>query len=45
MLNIINGVENHLHIITDMNLTIALINFMRDIKVSTSLWMKSFFLN
>jgi putative transposase len=33
----INDVENHLHIIIDMNLSIAPIDFMRDVKVSTSL--------
>jgi putative transposase len=37
----INGVENHLHILTDMNPTIAPADFMRDVKVSSSLWMKS----
>jgi len=37
----INGVENHLHILTDINPSIAPIDFMRDVKVSTSLWMKS----
>ena len=37
----INGVENHLHILTDMNPSIAPIDFVKDIKVSTSTWMKS----
>ena len=37
----INGVENHLHILTDINPSIAPIDFMRDVKVSTSLWMKT----
>jgi len=36
----INGVENHLHILTDLHPSIALADFMREIKVSTSLWMK-----
>jgi putative transposase len=36
----INGVENHLHILTDMNPSIAPIDFIKDIKVSTSIWMK-----
>jgi putative transposase len=36
----INGVENHLHILTDLHPSIALADFMRDIKVSSSLWMK-----
>ncbi|OFY58536.1 MAG: transposase [Bacteroidetes bacterium RBG_19FT_COMBO_42_10] len=37
----INGVENHLHILTDVHPSIALAYFMREIKVSTSIWMKS----
>ena len=37
----INGVENHLHILTDINPSIAPIDFIKDIKVSTSIWMKS----
>ena len=36
----INGVENHLHILTDMNPSIAPVDFVKDIKVSTSIWMK-----
>jgi len=36
----INGVRNHLHILTDMNPSIAPIDFVKDIKVSTSIWMK-----
>ena len=36
----INGIENHLHILTDMHPSIAPADFMRDIKVSSSLWMK-----
>jgi len=36
----INGVENHLHILTDMNPSIAPIDFVKDIKVSSSIWMK-----
>jgi putative transposase len=36
----INGVENHLHILTDMNPSIASTDFVKDIKVSTSIWMK-----
>ena len=36
----INGVENHLHILTDMNPSIAPIYFVKDIKVSSSIWMK-----
>ncbi|MBG0858958.1 MAG: transposase [Bacteroidales bacterium] len=37
----INGVENHLHILTDLHPAIALADFVREIKVSTSMWMKS----
>jgi putative transposase len=37
----INGVENHLHILTDMNPSIAPVDFVKDIKVSSSIWMKS----
>jgi putative transposase len=37
----INGTGNHLHILADMHPSIALADFMRDIKVSSSIWMKS----
>ena len=37
----INGIENHLHILTDMHPSLALADFVREIKVSSSLWMKS----
>jgi REP element-mobilizing transposase RayT len=37
----INGVENHLHILTDLHPSIALADFMREVKVSSCLWMKS----
>lgn len=37
----INGIENHIHILTDINPSLAPIDFVRDIKVSTSLWMKN----
>jgi putative transposase len=36
----INGVENHLHILIDMNPSIAPIDFVKDIEVSSSIWMK-----
>lgn len=36
----INGTENHLHILTDLHPSIALADFMRDIKVYSSMWMK-----
>jgi REP element-mobilizing transposase RayT len=37
----INGTENHLHILTDLHPSVALADFVREIKVSTSIWMKS----
>jgi putative transposase len=37
----INGVENHLHILTDLHPSIAPADFIREVKVSSSLWMKS----
>ena len=37
----INGTENHLHILTDMHPSIAPADFMREIKASSSLWMKN----
>jgi REP element-mobilizing transposase RayT len=37
----INGVEDHLHILTDLHPSIALADFMREIKVSSSMWMKN----
>jgi REP element-mobilizing transposase RayT len=37
----INGVENHLHILTDLHPSLALADFIREIKVSSSVWMKS----
>jgi putative transposase len=37
----VNGVENHLHIITDLHPSLSLADFMRDLKVSTSVWMKN----
>jgi putative transposase len=36
----INGIDNHLHIITDLHPSIALADFMREVKASSSLWMK-----
>jgi REP element-mobilizing transposase RayT len=36
----INGVENHIHIISDLHPSIALADFLRDIKASSSKWMK-----
>jgi putative transposase len=36
----INGVEDHIHILSDLHPTVALADFVKDIKVSTSIWMK-----
>ena len=37
----VNGVENHIHILTDVHPSVALADFVKDIKVSTSIWMKN----
>jgi putative transposase len=37
----INGIENHLHILTDLHPSIAVADYVREIKVSTSIWMKN----
>jgi REP element-mobilizing transposase RayT len=36
----INGIEDHIHILSDLHPSIALADYIKDIKVSTSLWMK-----
>ena len=36
----VNGVENHIHILTDIHASIASADFMKDLKVSTSVRMK-----
>ena len=36
----INGVENHFHMLTDMHASIAPADFLKELKVSTSIWMK-----
>jgi REP element-mobilizing transposase RayT len=36
----INGMEDHLHILSDLHPTIALADYVRDIKTSTSIWLK-----
>jgi|WetSurSiteA1Bulk_404760.scaffolds.fasta_scaffold58935_1 putative transposase len=36
----INGMEDHLHILCDLHPTIALADFLRDIKTSSSIWLK-----
>jgi REP element-mobilizing transposase RayT len=37
----INGIENHLHILTDLHPSFAPADFVREVKVSSSLWMKN----
>ncbi len=37
----INGVEDHIHILTDIHPSLAPADFIRDIKASTSMWMKN----
>jgi putative transposase len=36
----INGVEDHLHIFSDLHPSISLADYIKTIKVATSLWMK-----
>jgi REP element-mobilizing transposase RayT len=36
----INGIEDHVHILSDLSPTIALADYLKDIKVASSLWMK-----
>lgn len=36
----INGVENHIHILTDIHPSIALADMVREIKSKSSMWMK-----
>ncbi|MCU0369980.1 MAG: IS200/IS605 family transposase [Bacteroidales bacterium] len=36
----INGVENHVHILSDLHPGISLANYIKDIKVASSVWMK-----
>ena len=37
----INGIENHVHILTDIHPSIASADFVRDIKASSSFWIKN----
>ena len=37
----INGIEDHLNILCDLHPTIALADYMRDIKTSSSIWLKA----
>jgi putative transposase len=36
----INGVEDHIHILSDLHPSIALSDYVKDIKVATSIWLK-----
>jgi REP element-mobilizing transposase RayT len=36
----INGMEDHIHILSDLHPTIALADYVRDIKTSSSKWLK-----
>jgi putative transposase len=36
----INGVEDHIHILSDLHPTVSLANLVKDIKAGSSLWMK-----
>ena len=36
----INGMEEHVHILCDLHPTIALADFLRDMKTSSSIWLK-----
>ncbi len=37
----INGVENHIHILTDIHPSVSVADFVKDIKVASSIWMKN----
>lgn len=37
----INGIEDHIHIFSDLHPSISLADYIRDIKTSSSIWMKS----
>ncbi len=36
----INGMENHIHILSDLHPGVALADYMRDIKTASSVWLK-----
>jgi putative transposase len=36
----INGIEDHIHILCDLHPSVALADFMRDLKTASSVWMK-----
>jgi putative transposase len=37
----INGIENHLHILSDLHPSICLADFIKEIKTASNIWMKS----
>lgn len=37
----INGIEDHIHIFSDLHPTICLSDYIKDIKVASSIWMKN----
>jgi len=37
----INGMEDHIHILSDLHPSVALADYIRDIKISSSKWMKA----
>ena len=36
----INGIENHVHILTDFHPSVALADLVKDVKVASNIWMK-----
>ena len=40
VLHRINGMENHIHILSDLHPTVALAYFIKDIKTASNVWMK-----
>jgi putative transposase len=36
----INGIEDHIHLLSDLHPSIALADYVKDIKVATSIWIK-----
>ena len=36
----INGIEDHIHILSDLNPTVALSDYIKNIKVASNIWMK-----
>ena len=36
----INGIEDHIHIFSNLHPSVSLVDYIKDIKVSSSLWMK-----